>query len=487
VSERQIYQLCLIAGAQELCAIDGAKAAPTSFLVVGRPERCILHDAWTENNSDPACDSVLPVECLPCGGEPVYDSMQLASGVPLVVHAYRPDTESEEEEEEAAGPDGDKGLANPQPGGALPSQASRYIVMRRESYAQLQMASERSIKQAQYLHVLYEKLRDGILVIDLRGTIIYANPAAARLFGRRVADLADAPFGFPISGGSATEICLHPPSGGECIAEMNVVPIIWNKQSAWLCSLHDVTERKRVDRLKSEFISIVSHELRTPVTSILGALMLVGSGATGELPTKTAEMIQIAQRNSERLSHLINDILDIERIESGNVQFVPEQFDLMRLVEEAVETNGEYASMAGIDLEIAKAEQDVQVRVDRFRFLQIMANLLSNAVKFSPRWGKVEISVTRDNRAARVSVRDHGCGIPAEFRARIFHKFAQADVTDTRSRTGTGLGLSICKAIAEKMNGKIGFESKVGEGSVFYVDLPLASPPNKVAPDAAQS
>ena len=240
-----------------------------------------------------------------------------------------------------------------------------------------------------------------------------------------------------------------------------------------LAIIRDISERKAADRLKNEFISTVSHELRTPLTSILGSLGLVKGGVAGEIPPQARAMLEIAHKNSERLVRLINDILDIEKIESGKMAFRLERAELMPLVEHAIDANRTYGEQFGVGFVVQEALPGVVVRVDPDRLTQVLTNLLSNAAKFSPRDRLVSVSVTRRGDQVRVAVSDTGPGIPQEFRHRIFQKFAQADSSDTRQKGGTGLGLSISKVIVERMGGRIGFETAPGAGTTFYFELPV--------------
>ncbi|MBA3943355.1 MAG: PAS domain S-box protein [Herpetosiphonaceae bacterium] len=235
----------------------------------------------------------------------------------------------------------------------------------------------------------------------------------------------------------------------------------------------DISERKQIDRMKNEFISTVSHELRTPLTSILGALGLVAGGVTGSLPVQAQTMLDIAYTNSERLGRLINDILDIEKIESGKLRFDRKRLTLMPLVEQAIEANRAYAGPFGVIFTLTQTVADAVVYTDPDRLMQVLTNLLSNAAKFSPRDGVVTVAVTREAEIVRIAVGDQGSGVPLEFHARIFQKFAQADSSDTRQKGGTGLGLNITKAIIERLGGQIGFTSVPGAGASFFVDLPL--------------
>ncbi len=234
----------------------------------------------------------------------------------------------------------------------------------------------------------------------------------------------------------------------------------------------DITARQEIDRLKSEFITTVSHELRTPLTSIRGSLGLLAGGAAGEISHAAKTMVDIAYKNSERLTRLVNDILDIERIEGGKLAFQIAPLDLTRLVEQAIEANRGYGEQFGVTFVLTERLPDAHLRGDADRLNQVFTNLLSNAAKFSPAGGTVEVAVTRQDQLLRVSVTDRGQGVPAAFRARIFGKFAQADGSATRQNGGAGLGLSIAKAIVERHGGRIDYTSELDKGATFFVDLP---------------
>ena len=246
----------------------------------------------------------------------------------------------------------------------------------------------------------------------------------------------------------------------------------------------DITKRKEVDRLKNEFISTVSHELRTPLTSIRGSLGLIAGGVAGQIPDRAKSMIDIAYKNSERLVRLINDILDIEKIESGKMVFHFKPLELMPLIEHVLDANRGFAEQYHVTFFVSTNAQNIKVNADADRLNQVLTNLISNAVKFSPPNNQVEVNVMRMREGVRVEVRDHGSGIPVEFQQRIFQKFAQADSSDTRQKGGTGLGLSIAKAIVEKHSGAIGFETTPGVGTTFYFTLPEWHDPLSLKPIA---
>jgi len=214
--------------------------------------------------------------------------------------------------------------------------------------------------------------------------------------------------------------------------------------------------------------------LRTPLTSIRGALGLVRAGVVGDMPAQMESIIEIAYNNTERLVRLINDILDMEKLDAGTMRFNIVDVELLPLVEQALAANRPYAEKCQVRFDLAERLAGFHVTVDVDRLAQVMANLLSNAAKFSPPHAQVVVTMRSSGGRIRVAVSDHGSGIAEEFRGRIFKKFSQADSSDTRDKGGTGLGLSISRAIVEGMGGVIGFDSIPGQGTIFYFELPDA-------------
>lgn len=239
-------------------------------------------------------------------------------------------------------------------------------------------------------------------------------------------------------------------------------------------SPRDEHDGEGAEKAKTEFVSLVSHELRTPLTTIRGALGLVAKGVTGALPQQAQECVDIALANSERLVGLINDILDIEKIQSGTVELDLRPVSLVSLIEKAVRGSRALADSLDITLNIADQTSDIEVMVDEYRLVQVLERLISNAAKFSRAGQSVELSMVRDGDRVRVEVRDHGRGISKEFRTRVFERFAQEDSSTTREKGGTGLSLHIAKALVEGMNGAMSFESAPGAGTAFFVELPVA-------------
>ena len=235
----------------------------------------------------------------------------------------------------------------------------------------------------------------------------------------------------------------------------------------------DIRQLKEVERLKTEFVSTVSHELRTPLTAIRGALGLVLAGTTGPVVSKTRDLLQIGLQNTERLIRLINDILDVERIESGQLVVRREPCELSEILRTTVDSLRTVAMEAHVSL-VLEAEESAVVTGDPDRLVQVFTNLISNAVRFSPRGKSVNVALRTTPTSVVVFVSDHGPGIPLEFRKRIFGKFQQADPAGTAG--GAGLGLAIVRAIVERHGGSIRFDSAPGHGTTFITELPYTAP-----------
>lgn len=355
------------------------------------------------------------------------------------------------------------------------------------------------ISEARQRSIL-ENIIDGLITIDDKGIVASFNPAATSIFGytaeevkgRNIKMLMPEPYTSEHDGylqnylssgekkviGIGREVTGKRKNGSTFPMELAVSEMMINGERMFTGIVRDITERKKIENMKSEFISTVSHELRTPLTSIRGALGLVLGRSADQLSDKARNMLEMANRNSERLTLLINDILDLEKIESGRLEFHFATVDLVSLTRRALEDNEGYAQNHQVTLQLDTTLDSALVWGDEHRLLQVFANLISNAVKYSPKGGQVEISISAQEGGYRVAVRDHGKGIPEEFRTRIFQRFAQADSSDTREKGGTGLGLSIAKAIVEFHKGSIGYESESDKGTVFHFDLPSSAQHN---------
>ena len=354
------------------------------------------------------------------------------------------------------------------------------------------------------MRAIVDSASDAIVVIDEFGCIQSFNLAAEQIFGysvqevlgKNVSSLMPEPYrsahaahmqrylatGEGRAIGKLLEFTGQRKDGAIFPLELAVTRIARKDKIMFTGIVRDITERQKIDRMKHEFVSTVSHELRTPLTSIRGSLGLIAGGAMGEIPSAVRQLIDIAYNNSERLVRLINDILDIEKIESGKISMTLQVQPIMRLIDQALEANRGYAEQYGVRFVITHRQDGNVVKVDSDRFMQVMANLLSNAAKFSPRGGVVSVGVVNVVGRVRVSVNDQGSGIPVQFRDKIFQKFTQADSSDTRKKGGTGLGLAICKALVECMNGSIGYDTQIDGGTTFYFDLPAVLESNRVSP-----
>ncbi|MBC7668840.1 MAG: CHASE3 domain-containing protein [Gemmatimonadaceae bacterium] len=339
---------------------------------------------------------------------------------------------------------------------------------------------------------IFDSAQDGLLTFNLSGTIESLNRAGQGMFGygpvetlgRDASMLFDIPEdgrlfldrlggGRDLREGLTRELQARRNDGSTFPAEVSLGRFDLASGAYVVAAVRDMSERRRIEQMKSEFVSTVSHELRTPLTSIAGSLGLLAGGAGGELSERTGRLVGIAHANSQRLVRLINDILDTEKIESGQMTFAMEAMDVVELARRALDAMQGLADELGVKL-VLTASEALTVRGDADRLAQVLTNLLSNAAKFSPKDATVEVSISRlEGGRARVSVRDHGPGVPESFRQRIFSKFAQADGSDTRRLGGTGLGLAICREIVERHGGRIFFDSPPGEGATFHVDLPL--------------
>jgi PAS domain S-box-containing protein len=349
--------------------------------------------------------------------------------------------------------------------------------------------------QATRLSSILDGVVDAIVTINESGSIESWSRSAERLFGytaaeilrRNVRVLMPDPHSSAHDGyirrymqtgerrimGQRREIEAMHKDGHRIPVDLGISEMRIGSRRLFIGIIRDLSSRQEIEQLKSGFVSTVSHELRTPLTSISGSLGLLAGGIAGALPGKAARLIDIAKLNCERLVRLINDILDLERAESGRLELRLAAQRLKPIVQQAIETNRAYAQNFGATIELAADSDDANVLVDHDRLVQVLTNILSNAAKFSPPGGAVSVAIRADADSVRVSVRDRGLGIAPEFQPRIFQRFAQADSSDSRAKGGTGLGLSIAKTIVERLGGSIGFDSTPGEGATFYITLPM--------------
>ncbi|MDA9271812.1 ATP-binding protein [bacterium] len=353
--------------------------------------------------------------------------------------------------------------------------------------------------EKEFLNVMLDNLEDGIIACDANGQITVINHSIQKNINAsidikkfdellkhlsfRTADKkkltkADFPLNIALNKGRICidKLTMHFKNGvtRDVIVYGQKIINDDGKTLGAVTVIHDVTDLKKTEKLKNEFVSIVSHELRTPLTSIRGSLGLLVSGIMGDFSEKSKKLIEIANNNCERLLLLINDILDIEKIEAGKMDFQLKIANLYQVVLESIDVNKMYAEKFELTLQFNSEKLKIPVLIDSDRLMQVLTNLISNACKFSKKGDVITIAIKQTDDTVVVSVSDTGSGIPIEFQSRIFQKFSQADSSATRGKGGTGLGLNISKTIIEQLGGTLNFYSNPNEGTMFYFELPIA-------------
>ena len=365
---------------------------------------------------------------------------------------------------------------------------ARAIAQRRSALIATQAVGEQE-------RAMFDGAVDGMLLLDSRGTILRANPSIQRMFlyseddllGRSNTCLMAQPVSEQQSlawlsrvgnagvagAGRRQEFIGKRADGSTFETEVAISRFGQGTDHRFVAVIRDITHRKRAERMKNEFVSTVSHELRTPLTSIGGSLALLAGGAVGELDSKAARLVAIAHANCERLIRLINDLLDIEKMELGKMTFDMRKIDLASLIHRTISANLQFGRDNQVALEVGLPPWPQYVMGDPDRLEQVLTNLISNAIKYSPPHGSVYVTTVMRGRRVRIEVHDRGSGVPEDFRDRIFTKFAMADGSDARLRGGTGLGLAIVREIVAAHGGASGFEDRAGGGSTFWFELPL--------------
>lgn len=341
-----------------------------------------------------------------------------------------------------------------------------------------------------YLDRVLETMGECLVVTGPDGTITRVNPAVCslsgvgedELLGQNCRDLFRAPQGHVSlldalgpdgsAQGLETELLAR---GGEAVPVMvsvGVMQEITGRAKSYVVVAADIGERLRHEQQKDEFVTMVHHEVRAPLTAVRGAIGLLKGGVAGELGERGQELVEIALRNSERMGRLVNDILASRKLDSGRMEFHFEKVELMPLVEQAIDSTSAYAAKHEVRFELEEGVPGAIVRVDPDRMIQVLTNVLSNAVRFSAADDVVTVRVSRHDQLLRVAVADTGPGISDDFREHVFEAFARGEHDDWRHRSGTGLGMSISKGIIEELGGAITFETEIGVGTTFFVDIP---------------
>lgn len=344
-----------------------------------------------------------------------------------------------------------------------------------------------------------ENMPIGIVIIDAENRIESLNPQAEKMFAAHTQQLLGHPLSeiLPkhsaeacrkttnevrkgVAGAAPLAVAMEGDSMARRVngdlfpAELQISKFSTQEGKHFLVTVQDITERHEMEKLKREFVSMVSHDLRTPLTAVQGTLDLLEEDAYGELTEQGHKRVKVANESIDRLINLINDLLDIEKMEAGKMRLQAKPTSLLKILTDSVESVRTFAERHEVELEL-KLEEDLIVAADRDRMIQVVVNLLSNAVKFSPAAAKVSLTAEKDGKLALVKVIDRGRGIPQDHVDSLFQRFKQVKAADGARKKGTGLGLAICKAIVESHNGSIAVSSEEGKGSEFRFTVPLAT------------
>ncbi|MES2825755.1 MAG: ATP-binding protein [Pseudomonadota bacterium] len=361
---------------------------------------------------------------------------------------------------------------------------------------QQKLYEEKIVNNTKHTKAILDDVFDAIITINKFGKIQSFNHAAETIFGYQEKDIINtninrlipepssskqgnkAPTNQALTHtyivGAGQELAGLRRNGKAFPIELSISELLIDNEPIYIGVVRDISERKRSEELKNQFIATVTHELCTPLTSISGALGILNSGSLGRHTELQQKLINIAINNSLRLQKLINDLLDMDKLLSNRIDLQIVPMCIQEAVTKAIESNQTQADKYHIKLKLISNQPATQVFGDSYRIQQVCNNLLSNAVKFSPPHSTVEIETSISGRFAKVTITDHGSGIPEDFKTRIFQRFSQADSSDTRINGGSGLGLAISKELIQRMSGNIGFISNKEDGSSFYFELPLA-------------
>ncbi len=335
---------------------------------------------------------------------------------------------------------------------------------------------------------VFDNSQDVICAMDENGVFQQVNPASEKMWGfaiedllnRRVTEILATDDIEPTAQAIASNNRDREPRTFEnrvVCKDGSQKDMLWS--ASWsaddqllFCTAHDISKRKELERLKQDFLSMVSHDLRTPLTAIMGVSKLGAVGAFGTLPEKATQQLNVVTRNVDRLLNLINDLLDIEKLESGQMQLSIENIPAYSVFERSLQALDNFAEQRQVKL--VAEPTNAQIAADADRLIQVMVNLMSNAIKFSPEGGTVTLSAVEHVDCIEIRVRDQGRGVPDSFRDKIFERYKQVEASDGKRKSGTGLGLPICKQIVLSHGGTIGVESEIGKGSTFWFKIPTA-------------
>ena len=335
---------------------------------------------------------------------------------------------------------------------------------------------------------IIENTLDGIVTVSSSGVIQSFNISAEKIFGYRANDVIGKDIKLVISNfllclsssdgdvvRTEREVYGTTKSGRKVPLRLGITDVRSMNQRLYIAILQDISEKKRMDKMKDNFMSTVNHELRTPLTSIYGGVQLIETLHKDSLNPDAQKLLKIVASNTYRVTKLVNDILDIQKIESGDLQLEFAPIDIVQVVSDSIVDMRIYAQEYGVVVNSAVPDQQIMVKGDAGRLSQVMNNLLSNAIKFSSRGDAVDvqIKVRKDDGEVSVTITDRGIGISEGFKSKLFQRFAREDSTASSSTQGTGLGLSISKSIIEQHHGIIGVDSAQGKGSTFFFELPL--------------
>ncbi|BAU13996.1 multi-sensor signal transduction histidine kinase [Leptolyngbya sp. NIES-3755] len=343
-------------------------------------------------------------------------------------------------------------------------------VLVQQRTAELQIANE----SLQQLAAIVESSNDAIISTSLDGMVLSWNRGAETTYGYSKAEAVGREINPLVRSITEQQRTIHHRKDGQAIDVFLTISPVRSSNGmitaqSWI--VRDITELRAVEKMKDEFISIVSHELRTPLTSIRASLGLLLMGKLGALPDASLPFLEVAVNNTDRLMRLINDMLDLERLNAGEITLSRQSCNLADLMQQAIGVMQGSADEANIQLNCRVLS--VTVMVDHDRILQTLTNLLSNAIKFSVANGTVELTAEQSSGEVQIAVKDQGRGIPSDKIERIFERFQQVDASDSRQQGGTGLGLAICRSIVQQHGGRIWVESVLGVGSTFYFTLPI--------------